>query len=439
MRGSYTDFRHSIMITIQTYKSHISSSIRTSSTFLCYGVNTTTLFIYNTLLSFGSSTYCPMKTFYSTSKTLQMTLQTAIIGLPNVGKSTLFNALTETGKASAENYPFCTIKPNFGIAEVSDSKLQKLAKINKSKQTIPATLEFIDVAGLVKGAAVGEGLGNQFLATIRQCDIILHVVRCFQNDDILHIDKTINPIRDVESINLELAFADLYQVEKRLERIRKKRKKVSCPDEQSALEKIHNILCQNEPALNAILTEKEEKAIYSLGLLTKKKVIYAANISDENLRKDEQDEMVKKLNNYTSQIGSKLFLVSAQVESELIELDHNDRLEYIESLGLSFENHGLRKLIKEAYDLLQLRTFYTSGSKETRAWSIQKGWTAPMAAGVIHNDLKKGFICAETMSYDDLISCGSGNVAKNKGLLRKEGKDYIVQDGDVILFRFNVQ
>mmetsp|Transcript_19100 Transcript_19100/g.29031 ORF Transcript_19100/g.29031 Transcript_19100/m.29031 type:complete len:409 (+) Transcript_19100:85-1311(+) len=382
--------------------------------------------------SFTSSFVTRTRT-YSRS-TLSMKLQTAIVGLPNVGKSTLFNALTETQGAEAANYPFCTIEPNVGIVSVPDPKLTVLEKINSSEKVVPTTLEFVDVAGLVKGASAGEGLGNKFLSTIRQCDAIVHVVRCFEDENVIHVDGSVDPVRDAELINLELALADLGQAEKRLERVRKDRK--AEPAETSALEKVVEVLNNGEPARNAVLDESEELAIKALGMLTRKKMIYAANVADADLA--EGNEMVARLRELADKEGGKIVIVSAQVEAELAELEDEDKIDFLESLGVTLDDCGLRALVREAYDLLELQTYYTSGPTETRAWTIRKGWTAPKAAGVIHGDFERGFIRAETMSYDDLAECGSETVAKSKGLLRSEGKDYVVQDGDVILFRFNV-
>jgi len=363
-----------------------------------------------------------------------MKLQTAIVGLPNVGKSTLFNALTESQGAEAANYPFCTIEPNVGIVEVPDPRLNQLKIIHDSAKVVPTTLEFVDVAGLVKGASEGEGLGNQFLATIRQCDAIVHVVRCFEDENVIHVDGTIDPVRDAELINLELALADLSQVEKRLQRAKKDKK--ADQNEVTALEKIAEVLNKGEPARNVVLDVEEEDAIQNLGLLTRKKMIYAANVADGDLATG--NAMVEKLREFAAKEGSRTVLVSAQVEAELAELDNEDRIEFLDSLGVSLDDCGLRALTREAYGILELQTYFTSGPTETRAWTIQKGWTAPKAAGVIHGDFERGFIRAETISYDDLVECGSETVAKSKGLMRSEGKEYIVQEGDVMLFRFNV-
>lgn len=389
------------------------------------------------VLGFSRSTFLSsrlMTRTYSSTK-LSMKLQTAIVGLPNVGKSTLFNALTESQGAEAANYPFCTIEPNVGIVEVPDSKLGELQKIHESVKVVPATLEFVDVAGLVKGASTGEGLGNKFLATIRQCDAIVHVVRCFEDENVIHVDGTVDAVRDAELINLELALSDLASVEKRLERVKKDRKADS-DKEAGALEKLMTVLMNDEPARNAVLDEDEELLVKSLGLLTRKKMIYAANVSDMDLANG--NAMVEQLRAVAESEGAKVVIVSAQVEAELAELETADKLEFLESLDVSLENCGLRALVREAYDVLKLQTYYTSGPTETRAWTIQKGWTAPKAAGVIHNDFERGFIRAETISYDDLVECGSEAAAKTKGKLRSEGKEYVVQEGDVILFRFNV-
>lgn len=402
-----------------------------------FTATTQSTFTRNILSSSSSSSSTLSTRNYGSSTVLSMKLQTAIVGLPNVGKSTLFNALTESQGAEAANYPFCTIEPNVGIVEVPDPKLKVLTDINESVKTVPTTLEFVDVAGLVKGASDGEGLGNQFLATIRQCDAIVHVVRCFEDENVIHVDGSIDPVRDAELINLELALADLAQVEKRLERMKKDRKSGKANEaEGTALEKVAAVLNNDEPARTADLDEEEEEAIKTFGLLTRKKMIYAANVEDGDLA--EGNELVEKLKVLADKEDAKVVLVSAQVEAELVELEDEDKTEFLDALGVTIDDCGLRALVKEVYDILQLQTYYTSGPTETRAWTITRGWTAPKAAGVIHGDFERGFIRAETISYDDLVESGSEAEAKTKGLLRSEGKDYVVQEGDVILFRFNV-
>lgn len=371
---------------------------------------------------------------YSRTSALSMKLQTAIVGLPNVGKSTLFNALTETQGAEAANYPFCTIEPNTGIVEVPDPRLAALSEINASVKVVPTTLEFVDVAGLVKGASDGEGLGNQFLATIRQCDAIVHVVRCFDDENVIHVDGSVDPVRDADLINLELALADLAQVEKRAARVKKERKADS--KEGSALAKVAAALEEGEPARGVELDEEEEAAIRGLGLLTRKKMIYAANVADADLA--EGNDMSRRLEEHAEAEGATTVLVSAQVEAELVDLEDEDRNEFLESLGVGLDDCGLRRVIREAYDILDLQTYFTSGPTETRAWTIGRGWKAPQAAGVIHGDFERGFIKAETISYSDLVDCGSEAEVKKQGKLRLEGKEYVVQEGDVILFRFNV-
>ncbi|KAL3787882.1 hypothetical protein ACHAW5_001373 [Stephanodiscus triporus] len=371
----------------------------------------------------------------TTTTHLSMKLQTAIVGLPNVGKSTLFNALTETQGAAAANYPFCTIEPNTGIVEVPDFRLSVLKDINKSVKVVPTTLEFVDVAGLVKGASVGEGLGNKFLATIRQCDAIVHVVRCFEDENVIHVDGNVDPVRDAELINLELALADLAQVERRMERVKKERKGDNTK-EGTALSKLAEVLNANGPARDADLDDEEEASIRGLGLLTRKKMIYAANVADVDLAGG--NDMSDRLAEYARREGSTMVLVSAQVESELVDLDPSDRVDFLDSLGVGIDDCGLRRLTREAYEILDLRTYFTSGPAETRAWTIGRGWTAPRAAGVIHGDFERGFIKAETMSYADLVECGSEEECKRRGKMRIEGKEYVVQEGDVMLFRFNV-
>jgi GTP-binding protein YchF len=325
-------------------------------------------------------------------------------------------------------------EPNTGIVEVPDIRLEVLGKINNSVKVVPTTLEFVDVAGLVKGASDGEGLGNQFLATIRQCDAIVHVVRCFEDENVIHVDGTVDPVRDAELINLELALADLAQVEKRMLKVKKERKMDSA--EGSALEKVAAVLNNDEPARNADLSEEEDASIRGLGLLTRKKMIYAANVADSDLATG--NDMSERLAEQAAKEGATMVLVSAQVEAELVDLDADDRADFLDSLGVTIDDCGLRRVIREAYSILNLQTYFTSGPTETRAWTIGKGWKAPQAAGVIHGDFERGFIRAETISYEDLVDCGSEAEVKKQGKLRSEGKEYVVKEGDVILFRFNV-
>eukprot|EP01032_Pedospumella_encystans_P018941 gene18941-21548_t len=362
-----------------------------------------------------------------------MNLNCGIVGLPNVGKSTLFNALVGSEAAQAANFPFCTIEPNVGLVNVPDTRLDKLGVINKSVKVVPAVMEFVDIAGIVKGASEGAGLGNKFLANIRQTDAIVQVVRCFIDDDIIHVDGTVDPMRDVDIIELELILADIAQIEKKLERARKDKK--TDPLELSALEKANKALLEAKPARAAGLTAKEIESIRSLMLLTLKPVIYAANVADSDLASG--NEMSKKVFEYAEARGSKAVIVSAQVESELSGLSGPEREEFLSALGVTDEECGLKALVRTAYSGLGLQTYFTSGPTETRAWTIRKGMTAPQAAGVIHSDFERGFIRAETVSYKDLISAGSEKAVKEAGLLRSEGKEYVMQEGDIVLFRFN--
>ncbi|BCX13338.1 MAG: ribosome-binding ATPase YchF [Thermosynechococcus sp.] len=362
-------------------------------------------------------------------------LRAGIVGLPNVGKSTLFNALVANAKAEAANFPFCTIEPNVGVVAVPDERLEVLAKISQSAQIVPTRVEFVDIAGLVKGASKGEGLGNQFLANIREVDAIVHVVRCFEDPDIVHVAGRVNPVEDIAVINLELALADLAQIEKRIERTRKAaRSQKEAQIELTALEKLLGVLNEGQPARLCQLTEDEEAAIRFLGLLTRKPVIYAANVAEQDLATG--NDWTAAVQEMAKQEGAEVVIVSAQVEAELVDLPEADRAEYLASLGVT--EGGLRSLIRSTYKLLGLQTFFTTGPKETRAWTIPAGTKAPQAAGVIHSDFERGFIRAETVSYEDLVACQSMTVAKEKGLVRSEGKDYVVQEGDVMLFRFNV-
>ncbi|MBN9501584.1 MAG: redox-regulated ATPase YchF [Armatimonadetes bacterium 55-13] len=362
-------------------------------------------------------------------------LRAGNVGLPNVGKSTLFNAVVANSKAQAANFPFCTIEPNVGMVSVPDDRLEVLAKISGSEAILPARLEIVDIAGLVKGASKGEGLGNQFLANIREVDAIIHVVRCFENDDIIHVAGSVDPERDIEIINIELALADMAQAERRLDRARKDlRTKKEVQTEIDALEKVVPALQDGKPARTVSLTEDEAIAIKGLGLLTLKPVIYAANVSEDDLATG--NPFVEKVKAIAAAEGAQVIVISAQVESELIELSEEDRAEFLDSLGV--KEGGLQSLIRATYDILGLQTYFTTGPKETRAWTIVKGMTAPQAAGVIHSDFERGFIRAETVSYKDLVAAGNMNAAKDKGQVRSEGKEYIVQEGDVMLFRFNV-
>lgn len=362
-------------------------------------------------------------------------LRAGIVGLPNVGKSTLFNAVVANAKATAANFPFCTIEPNVGMVAVPDERLQVLSEISKSIDIVPARVEFVDIAGLVKGASQGEGLGNQFLANIREVDAIVHVVRCFDNDDIIHVSGSVDPVRDIEVINLELVLADLGQVEKRLDRARKEvRTKKDLQVEVDALEKILAILSEGKAARGLSLTEEEEFAIKALGLLTRKPIIYATNVDENDLATG--NAWVEQVRDVAGQENAQVVVVSAQVESELVELPDEERQDFLASLGV--QEGGLKSLIRATYTLLGLRTYFTTGPKETRAWTITAGMLAPQAAGVIHTDFERGFIRAETVAYDDLVTNGSMGAAKEKGLVRSEGKEYVVAEGDVLLFRFNV-
>ncbi|MEC4893903.1 MAG: redox-regulated ATPase YchF [Oscillatoria sp. PMC 1051.18] len=362
-------------------------------------------------------------------------LRAGIVGLPNVGKSTLFNALVANAKADAANFPFCTIEPNVGVVAVPDERLNVLAKISDSQQIVPTRIEFVDIAGLVKGASQGEGLGNQFLANIREVDAIVHVVRCFDDENIIHVSGSVDPGRDIEVINLELALADLAQVERRIERVRKQaRANKDAQVELELLLRISAALNEGKSARQVSLTDEEEVTVKPLGLLTKKPIIYAANVAEDDLATG--NDWVEQVRQVAKQENAKVVVVSAQVEAELVEIPEEERADYLESLGV--EEGGLKSLISATYELLGLRTYLTTGEKETRAWTINAGMKAPQAAGVIHTDFERGFIRAETVAYEDLVAAGSMAAAREKGLLRSEGKDYVVQEGDVMLFRFNV-
>jgi ribosome-binding ATPase len=365
-------------------------------------------------------------------------LRLGIVGLPNVGKSTLFNALTSAGVLAA-NYPFATKDPNVGRVSVPDARLDRLAEVVKPQRTVPAAVEFVDIAGLVKGASQGEGLGTQFLANIRETDAIVHVVRCFEDDDVLHVMGSVDPVRDREVIEFELALADLGSVEKRLDRVKRAAKTgdKEALAELPALEKAHAAVSNGTPLWEAGLTDDEKAALAPLSLLTTKPVLYAANVTDSELTGDEGAH-VKALRAAIGRSHEVADVVpfSAKIESELAELSAEDRQGFLESLGL--ESAGLDRLILASYQLLGLQTYFTAGEQEVRAWTIHKGDTAPKAAGVIHTDFERGFIRGETVSYDDFIAMGGWKGAREKGAVRSEGKEYVVADGDVMLFRFNV-
>lgn len=365
-------------------------------------------------------------------------MKLGIVGLPNVGKSTLFNSLTKAGAESA-NYPFCTIDPNVGIVTVPDERLKLLGNLYQSKKVTPAVIEFVDIAGLVKGASKGEGLGNQFLSNIREVDAIVHVVRCFEDTNVVHVDGSVNPVRDIETINLELIFSDIEILERRVA----KAGRAALNDKKIAaeVELLKKLIAHLEDGKLAITfetaDEDEEALVASYNLLTAKPVIFAANVSEEELADDGASNVhVQAVRKYAGQTGSEVFVICAQIEQEIAELEDEEKTMFLEDLGL--KESGLEKMIKASYKLLGLLSFLTSGEDETRAWTIKNGTRAPQAAGKIHTDFERGFIRAEVVNYKNLLECGSLSAAKEKGLVGLEGKDYVVQDGDVILFRFNV-
>ena len=365
-------------------------------------------------------------------------MKLGIVGLPNVGKSTLFNSITKAGAESA-NYPFCTIDPNVGIVAVPDARLDKLTALYNSKKTTPAVIEFVDIAGLVKGASKGEGLGNQFLANIRECDAIVHVVRCFDDPNVIHVEGSVDPIRDIETINLELIFADIDTLDKRIAKTAKLANNVKeAKVELETLKKLKAVLEAGKMASAFEASDDEEaKFVDSLYLLTSKPVIFAANVAEDDLADDgASNEYVQKVREYAAETHNGVFVISARIEEEIAALDDSEKAEYLETLGLT--ESGLDKLITASYDLLGLMSFLTAGESETRAWTIKKGTKAPQAAGKIHSDFERGFIRAEVINYQDLLDCGSLAAAREKGKVGMEGKDYVVRDGDVILFRFNV-
>ena len=367
-------------------------------------------------------------------------MKLGIVGLPNVGKSTLFNALTKAG-AEAANYPFCTIDPNVGVVAVPDERIRLLGEMYHSKKVTPAVIEFVDIAGLVKGASKGEGLGNQFLANIREVDAIVHVVRCFEDENVIHVDGSVDPLRDIETINLELVFADLEVLERRISKVARTAKMdKEAGKEMEFLKRVRDHLEEGRPASLLVaegLTEDEEKWLQTYNLLTDKPVIYAANVSEDDLANDGADnEGVQKVREYAAQTNSGVFVICASIESEIAELDDDEKAMFLEDLGVS--EAGLDKLVKASYKTLGLMSFLTAGEDETRAWTIKIGTKAPQAAGKIHSDFERGFIKAEVVNYKTLLELGSLAAAREKGLVRMEGKEYVVKDGDVILFRFNV-
>lgn len=366
-----------------------------------------------------------------------MALKAGIVGLPNVGKSTLFNAITQAGAESA-NYPFCTIDPNVGVVVVPDERLDKLTEMVTPNRTVPTAFEFVDIAGLVRGASKGEGLGNKFLAHIREVDAIVHVVRCFEDENITHVEGKVNPINDIQTINLELILADVESVEKRIERARKNMKggNKQYAQEVEVLERIKEALYNDQPARSVELTDEEKVLVRDLHLLTVKPVLYAANVSEDGVADADNNPYVQQVKEFAAAEGAEVVPISAKVEAEIAELDGEDKAMFLEELGL--KSSGLDRLIQAAYRLLGLYTYFTAGVQEVRAWTIRKGTKAPGAAGVIHSDFERGFIRAEVVSYEDLVAAGSMNAARERGQLRLEGKDYVVQDGDIMHFRFNV-
>lgn len=365
-------------------------------------------------------------------------MKLGVVGLPNVGKSTLFNAITNAG-AQAENYPFCTIEPNTGVVMVPDHRLDVLAEMYHPKKVTPTTIEFVDIAGLVKGASRGEGLGNKFLSHIREVDAVVHVVRCFENENIIHVDGSVNPVRDIETINMELIFADMDTVQRRKEKAEKgfRGGDKKCATEAALAERLYHHLESGKPARTLETNDEEQSILKSWFLLTTKPVIYAANISEDDLGKDEGDiPWVNEVKEIASQEGSEIIVISAAIEEEISAMEPEEKAVFLSELGIG--QSGLDRLISACYKLLGLISFLTAGEDECRAWTIVRGTKAPQAAGKIHTDFEKGFIRAEVVPFDTLISAGSMAVCREKGLIRSEGKDYVMKDGDITLFRFNV-
>ena len=365
-------------------------------------------------------------------------MKLGVVGLPNVGKSTLFNAITNAG-AQAENYPFCTIEPNTGVVMVPDHRLDVLAEMYHPKKVTPTTIEFVDIAGLVKGASRGEGLGNKFLSHIREVDAVVHVVRCFENENIIHVDGSVNPVRDIETINMELIFADMDTVQRRKEKAEKgfHGGDKKCATEAALAERLYHHLESGKPARTLETDDEEQSILKSWFLLTTKPVIYAANISEDDLGKDEGDiPWVNEVKEIASQEGSEIIVISAAIEEEISAMEPEEKAVFLSELGIG--QSGLDRLISACYKLLGLISFLTAGEDECRAWTIVRGTKAPQAAGKIHTDFEKGFIRAEVVPFDTLISAGSMAVCREKGLIRSEGKDYVMKDGDITLFRFNV-
>lgn len=365
-------------------------------------------------------------------------LKAGIVGLPNVGKSTLFNALTASYQAESANYPFCTIEPNVGIVKVPDSRLEKLKDLVNPQAVLPAAFEFVDIAGLVRGASKGEGLGNQFLSHIREVDAVVHVVRCFEDENITHVDGQVDPIRDADTIHIELAMADQASITKRMERLNKQKKQGDKRAllELSIMEKILPFISEVETIDRSVLTDEEKEILPQLQLLSTKPLLYAANVMENELANPDANKFVKALKERAKEEGRPVVIISAQIEAELSALDAEERSSYLDSLGV--KDSGVNTLIRAAFDLLGLKTYFTAGEKEVRAWPFESGFTAPKCAGIIHTDFERGFIKAEVIGYKDYVASGSEKSAREKGLLRLEGKEYVMNDGDVVHFRFNV-